>query len=306
MQDGLPAKISAPLGDDMVVRSLLFLGIFLAYCGYALGEPPAPAGVISATRGEVNAINSQGVIRSLKVQDPVGLDDIIVTEEKGRAKIVFQDNTIVTLGENSRIKLTDYQWSKSRNQGKFKVTVHEGLFRIIGGKITKTNPESFIAKTPAASIGIRGSSYAGSVSGKGLAVFLLGGKGIDVSNNRGSVALLQPGMGTTVANAETAPEPPRHFNAAEIFSIESGSAVEGDLSSGGSTIGPNAVIVNQATISNSVNLAIGKDNTAQMGSIRIDKSAVKGTVVNQADIKNSANISVGSGNRATMGSTDIE
>lgn len=280
--------------------------MLLACCGVAVAEQQSPAGYISAVRGEVYAIGSQGVIRDLKVKDPVALDDFIVTEEKGRVKIVFQDNTIVTLGENSRIKLNDYSWSKSKNEGRFKVTVNEGLFRIIGGKITKTNPESFIARTPAASIGIRGSSYAGSVSGKGLSVFLLGGKGIDVGNNKGSVALLQPGMGTSVANAETAPEAPRYFNAAEIHYIESGSVLEGDLTSGGSTIGPNARIVNQATIGNSVNLAIGKDNTAQMGSIRIENSKVDGTVVNQATIKDSANISVGTGNEATTGSIDIE
>lgn len=295
-----------PMGEHMCSRCLLFLGLLLACCGYAAAERQAPAGYISATRGEVFAIDSQGVIRDLKVKDPVALDDFIVTEEKGRVKIVFQDNTIVTLGENSRIQLNDYSWSKKQNKGKFKITVNEGLFRIIGGKITKTNPESFIARTPAASIGIRGSSYAGSVSGKGLAVFLLGGKGIDVSNSKGSVALLQPGMGTSVASADIAPEAPRHFNAAEINYIESGSALEGDLSSGGSTIGPNARIINQATISNSVNLAIGKDNTAQMGSIRIENSKVDGTVVNQAAIKNSANISVGTGNKASTGSIDIE
>lgn len=294
------------MGEHMCSRCLLFLGLLLACCGYAAAERQAPAGYISATRGEVFAIDSQGVIRDLKVKDPVALDDFIVTEEKGRVKIVFQDNTIVTLGENSRIQLNDYSWSKKQNKGKFKITVNEGLFRIIGGKITKTNPESFIARTPAASIGIRGSSYAGSVSGKGLAVFLLGGKGIDVSNSKGSVALLQPGMGTSVASADIAPEAPRHFNAAEINYIESGSALEGDLSSGGSAIGPNARIINQATISNSVNLAIGKDNTAQMGSIRIENSKVDGTVVNQAAIKNSANISVGTGNKASTGSIDIE
>lgn len=290
----------------MFGRIVLFIAFLMAYCTYAASGQQTPAGYISATRGEVYAINPQGVIRDLKIKDPVALDDIIVTETKGRVKIIFQDNTIVTLGEKSRIKLDDYSWSKNDKQGKFKITINEGLFRIIGGKITKSNPAAFVAKTPAASIGIRGSSYAGSVSGQKLSVFLVNGKGIDVTNNKGSVALLQPGLGTTVANAETAPAAPRHFNAAEIFSIESGSAMENDLTSGGSTIGPNARIINQATIENSVNVATGTNNTAQMGSIRIENSTVNGTVINQANIKNSANISSGTGNKALTGSTNIE
>ena len=289
----------------MFVRSVLFLCLWLVTCGNAFGtESSSEAGYVSALRGEVYAISSDGVTRNLKLKDPISIDDYIVTENKGRVKIVFQDNTIITLGPKSRIKLNDYYWKKDIQKGKFNITITEGLFRIIGGKITKSSPQSFIAKTPAASIGIRGSSYAGRVSGKKLKVFLESGKGIDVTNNKGSVALLSPGMGTTVTNAEDSPAEPRRFSSSEIYDILSGSAV--DNSSGGSTICSNATIINQATITNSVNIAIGKNNSAQMGSIRIKDSEVNGTVVNQAEISDSANISSGSNNSATMGSIDAE
>lgn len=276
----------------------------LACCDYAYGGQKSTAGYVSALQGEVYAVNGDGVTRLLKVKDQVATEDFIVTEEKGRVQIVFQDNTVVSLGEKSRLKLTDYSWSQERKKGKFNVTVTEGLFRIIGGKITKSNPEAFIAKTPAASIGIRGSGYAGRVSGRKLEVFLLNGKGIDVSNARGSVALLVPGMGTTVNDSMTAPAAARQFNAAEIYPIEKGSTF--GSTTGGSAIGPNAVIVNQATISDSVNVAIGKDNNAQMGSIRIKESEVQGTVVNQSKIKSSANVASGTHNTAIMGSVNVE
>ena len=294
------------IGESMLGRSLLILGILLVCCLGYVSADQQPAGYVSAVRGEVYAISLHGVTRSLKIKDPVAIDDLIVTEEKGRVKIVFQDDTIVTLGETSRMKLADYSWSQERRQGRFKANVNEGLFRIIGGKITKSNPESFVTKTPAASIGIRGSAYAGSVEGRKLSVYLLSGKGIDVTNNKGTVALLQPGLGTTVADADSPPTPPRFFDAGEIYPIESGSAIDNDVTSGGATIGPNARILNQATIGNSVNMAVGTGNTAQMGSIRIESSEVKGTVVNQATIDNSANVSVGIGNKASMGSTNIE
>lgn len=290
----------------MLPRIFLIIGVIIIFGCSVLAAERQPAGYISAVRGEVYAINAQGVTRSLKIQDPIAIDDLVVTEEKGRVKIVFQDDTIVTLGEKSRMKLTDYSWSRERKQGKFKVTINEGLFRIIGGKITKSSPGAFVAKTPAASIGIRGSAYAGSVSGKKLSIYLLSGKGIDVTNNKGSVALLQPGLGTTVADADSAPTAARHFDASEIYHIESGSAIDNGFTSGGSTIGPNAQIVNQATIGNSVNLALGINNDAHMGSIKVENSEVKGTVVNRATINNSANISAGSGNKALMGSTHVE
>lgn len=292
----------------MLVRSLLLslvMGFGLVWCCSVRGEEEAAAaGYVSAVQGEVYAVNGVGVTRSLKIKDSVALEDYIITEEKGRVQIIFQDNTVVALGEKTRLKLTDYSWSKDHRKGKFNVTVTEGLFRIIGGMITKSNPEAFVAKTPAASIGIRGSGYAGKISGKKLEVFLVSGKGIDVTNSRGTAALLQPGMGTTVIDARTAPTAPRYFNAGEIFQIESGAYL--GTHTGGSKIGANAVIVNQATLSNSVNLAVGKDNTAQMGAVRIKESEVKGTVVNQADIDNSTNAAIGNGNTAVMGSVNVE
>ncbi len=289
----------------MLVRCIMFLSLGLLWCPYVWGgQASSAAGYVSALQGEVYAVNADGVTRPLKIKDPVATEDYIITEEKGRVQIIFQDNTVVTLGEKSRLKLTDYSWSKDKNKGKFNVTVTEGLFRIIGGKITKSNPEAFVAKTPAASIGIRGSGYAGKVTGKKLEVFLLNGKGIDVKNAKGSVALLFPGMGTTVADAQSAPASPHHFNAGEIHQIESGSDM--GAHTGGSKIGPNAVIVNEATITDSVNIAVGKDNNAQMGSVRIKESEVKGTVTNQAKIKKSANVAVGSGNTAVMGSVNVE
>lgn len=302
----IPVESSYPLVSCMLVRILPFIWLLIVFIPICAAAGQQPAGYVSAVRGEVYAIDAHGVTRGLKIKDPVAVDDLIVTEEKGRVKIVFRDDTIVTLGENSRVKLTSYSWSKERKKGKFKVTINEGLFRIIGGKITKSSPEAFVARTPAASIGIRGSAYAGSVKGKKLSVYLLSGKGIDVSNNKGSVALLRPGLGTTVADAYSAPTAPRPFDASELYPIESGSTLGNDVTSGGSTIGPNGIIVNQAIISNSVNVAVGTDNAAHMGSIKIENSEVKGAVVNQARIKNSANVSAGSGNKALMGSTNVE
>jgi hypothetical protein len=190
-------------------------------------------------------------------------------------------------------------------KGRFEVTVSEGIFRIIGGIITKNSPKSFVANTPAASIGIRGSGYAGRVSGKRLEVFLLHGRGVDVKNRKGSAALLFPGMGTTVANANSAPSRPRLFTAMEMQEIENASEI-GELVGNSSVLGISGTVVNQAEISNSVNIAVGKDNTAVMGSVRIKGSTVDGTVVNDSKINEGTNVAGGSDNTAASASVDSE
>lgn len=288
----------------MVARFLLALSLALVLCSPVRAEKAAA--YVAARQGEVYAIGGDGVVRDLKVRDKVAVNDYIVTESKGRVRIVFEDNTVVALGENSRIKISDYRWSRDKRQGRFEVTVSEGIFRILGGMITKSNPEAFVAKTPAANIGIRGSGYAGRVSGQRLEVFLLHGKGVDVTNRGGSAALLFPGMGTTVASPGSPPTAPRLFTTMEMQEIEVGSEVGGATGSAtpGSVI--NGVIVNQAEISSSVNAAIGKNNTAAMGSVRVSGSTVDGTVVNRSTTSNAANIAAGSDNTALSGSVEAE
>lgn len=168
------------------------------------------------------------------------------------------------------MKLVRYIWSDAEQKGKFKLNIKEGFFRIIGGKITKASPKFFVSETPVASIGIRGSSYAGQVSKAGLRVFLESGKGIDVYNNRGSVALLFPGMGTTVTSINSIPAQPRFYNSVEIDQIIHQSDVARGSSTAGSRIGPGAIIVNDSKATNSTNMATGKNNQATMGSINIE------------------------------------
>lgn len=288
----------------MAVRGLVIVVMVLATCSLAWAE--RLAGQVAACQGEVYAIDDGGVARTLKPKEPVAVGDYIITEEKGRVRLVFEDGTVVALGEKSRLKLSDYYWSKKRQRGRFAVTVSEGIFRILGGMITKTDPKAFVAKTPAASIGIRGSGYAGRVAGRKLEVFLLYGKGVDVKNRKGSAALLFPGMGTTVANSQNAPTRPRLFTAMEMQEIENASEV-GELGgTGGSVIGNNTTIVNQAEISDSLNVAVGKDNTATIGSVRIKQSRVEGSVVNKSKTKKAANVASGTGNKAITGTVDAE
>jgi hypothetical protein len=287
----------------MVSRSLVMFFIAMLFCCPA--NAAMVAGYIAACQGEVYAIDGDGVARMLKPKDTIAVRDYIITEEKGRVRIVFEDSSIVALGEKSRLKLTDYYWSKKKQKGRFEVTVTEGIFRVIGGIITKNSPKSFVAKTPAASIGIRGSGYAGRVSGRKLEVFLLHGKGVDVKNRKGTAALLFPGMGTTVAHSNSAPSRPRLFTAMEMQEIESASEV-GELVGNISALGIGGTVVNQAEVSDSVNIAVGKDNTAATGSVRIKGSKVDGTVVNKSTTKKGTNVAGGSGNTAVSGSIHSE
>lgn len=289
-----------------IICCFMFLVVLFA-AGSTLAGELIEAGYASVVRGEVYAISPVGVARVLTAKSAIYVGDHIVTEAGGRINVVFRDSSVLSLGQKSRGQLTRYGWSEISQQGEFELTVREGVFRVIGDKLTRTNPEKFKTVTPAATIGIRGSGYAGQVAGDQLDVVLTSGKGIDVGNAMGSVALLTPGLGTRVMPGH-APEAPRIFSPEEINALlsqlEEAADPHRSADGGGSSV--SGTVVNRVKVRNSTNVAAGKNNNASLGAIQISDSSVEGTVVNEAEISNSSNIAVGSDNEAATGSIIIE
>lgn len=174
-----------------------------------------PVARIAAMRHQATAINLKGEKRPLKVRATIFKGDTIQTGKKGRLQILFSDNTIISLGRQTTFVIQEYLWQPDKQDGEFRSEVKEGIFRVMGGKLTKTAPQKFTTKTPAATIGIRGSMYAGVVTGNSLSVVFQGGLGIVVTNKFGSVEIPKPGYGTHV-RANTKPTPPTSFSGEAI------------------------------------------------------------------------------------------
>lgn len=178
-------------------------------------EAGQAAATVVALRGNVQAVNANGELRDLAVKSPIHNEDTIKTGKGGRLQILFSDNTIYSLGQNSEMKIAEYKWQPQESNGTLKTQVKEGVFRVMGGAITKTSPQNFTTETPAATIGIRGSMYGGTVTSSSLAVIFQGGKGIEVTNSFGTVSISRPGHGTSVT-MNSAPEPPRQLSEQDV------------------------------------------------------------------------------------------
>ncbi|MCJ7604026.1 MAG: FecR domain-containing protein, partial [Desulfobulbaceae bacterium] len=194
--------------------ALLLLTLLLPLLVQA-GESEEAAATVVAVRGNVQAVNGIGETRKLAVKSLIHNEDTIKTAKGGRIQIIFSDNTIYSLGQSSEMKIAEYKWQPEEKNGTLKTKVKEGVFRVMGGAITKVSPQNFTTETPAATIGIRGSMYAGTVTLTSLAVVFQGGKGIEVTNPFGTVAISQPGHGTNVT-LNNAPEPPRKLSEQDV------------------------------------------------------------------------------------------
>lgn len=200
------------------IASTLFLGFFTLILVWSPAYAAKQVATVVAVRGDAQAFDVKGKSRPLTVQTPIFEEDTIKTGERGRTQIMFTDNTQITLGNATTMKIAEYRWQPEQNDGALKTQVKEGTFRIMGGALTKTAPRNFKTETPSATIGIRGSMYAGVVTPDFLSVVFQGGKGIEITNAFGTVEISKPGFGTKVA-MDKPPLPPMKFSAQELEEI---------------------------------------------------------------------------------------
>jgi hypothetical protein len=197
------------------ITSTLFLGFFVLILAWSPAYAAEQVATVVAARGNVQALDAKGKGRALTIKAPIFADDTIKTKEHSRVQIMFTDNTLINLGNATTMKIAEYRWQPEQNDGALKTQIKEGTFRVMGGALTKTAPQNFKTETPTATIGIRGSMYAGVVTPDFLSVVFQGGKGIDITNAFGTVEISKPGFGTKVAMTKP-PLPPMKFTAKEM------------------------------------------------------------------------------------------
>lgn len=113
--------------------------------------------VITAIKGKVNIEDITGS-KEASLGDKLDLSDRVITADKSMAQIVFNDETIVTLGKNSNFYIQKYIYADKDNSSvKFKLL--RGAIRTITGKIGKMVPQKFKLATKNATIGVRGTNF---------------------------------------------------------------------------------------------------------------------------------------------------
>lgn len=202
-----------------VLLSLLVVTLMAFICDRTYADQAGPVGTVVAVRGNVQAINKAGESRKLKAKGPLYLEDTIKTGPRGRLQIMFTDKTIVSLGGKSEMKIAEYAWDKEKKDGKITTKVKEGAFRVMGGLISKAAPKKFKTETPAATIGIRGSMYAGKVTGEQLSVVFEGGKGITLQNATGMEVITIPGYGSHMRSWNAPISKPAKFTTQDIMNL---------------------------------------------------------------------------------------
>ena len=127
-----------------------------AQAGPAPAAAAAPIGEVEDLKGTVQATHIDGVSVELQEGDPVFQGDVLETAADGSIGIRFADGTTLGLDGDARMVLDEMVYNPGGDSGSMVFSLIKGAMVFVSGEIAATGPDAMMVKTPAATIGIRG------------------------------------------------------------------------------------------------------------------------------------------------------
>jgi hypothetical protein len=115
--------------------------------------------IVASVRGELSTQT-----RFLNITDSVFSDEKISTDANSAARLVFLDNSIISIGANSTLTLDKFVFDPSGRKSQVALSLSKGVMRFVTGDLSK---ERYSIRTPTATMGIRGTILEITVAGNG-------------------------------------------------------------------------------------------------------------------------------------------
>lgn len=139
----------------------------LAACALLLGFSAtevvaAPAGRVKTLEGTASIIRAG---KQLPVRQGTALyqNDQIKTASDSALGVLFNDDTLFSMGPNSDVTLDHFIYNPARDNLRFSARMVRGTMSYLSGRIGKFRPEAVSIETPMGTIGIRGTFFAASI-----------------------------------------------------------------------------------------------------------------------------------------------
>lgn len=217
----------------MKKRSPLLVGL-AALVSAALVMPPDVAAQAAQTgqrAGEVSRMIPQvhivhGTQQILGAPNaPVDWGDLVTTQRDGRARIALDDGSVLNVGSDSSLKITQYDPGAQQSQ----MDLAYGKLRSKVAKITQPNGK-FEIHTPVGVAGVVGTDFylAYQMENRVLQLIVYEGT-VRFCNLAGACVLVGGGMISTIRGDNQPPDQPMQVTSAELNDSGSGTEVVGPV-----------------------------------------------------------------------------
>lgn len=125
----------------------------------AFGQQPSAAGRIKVASGSVFVVRADG-IEPAHAGQIVFETDSLRTGADGRLGITLKDDTRISLGPATEVRIDRFVYAPADGQLGFVLNIARGVVAYVSGRIAKLSPDSIRLVTPAAIVGVRGTTLA--------------------------------------------------------------------------------------------------------------------------------------------------
>ena len=125
----------------------------------ALAQQPTPAGHVKVATGRSFIVRQNATIAA-KPGDAVFAIDTLRTEADGTIGVTMMDDTRISLGPASEVRLERYVFAPAEGGLGMVLNFVRGVAAYVSGRMAKLAPDSIRLETPAAIVGVRGTTVA--------------------------------------------------------------------------------------------------------------------------------------------------
>ena len=125
----------------------------------AFAQQSSPAGRIKVVSGSAFIVRSGSMIKA-EVGLPVLESDSLRTGDDGHLGITLDDDTRLSLGPNSEVRLNSFHYAPAQGSVGLAMSFLKGIAVYVSGQIAKLAPDSVRLETPSAIVGVRGTTLA--------------------------------------------------------------------------------------------------------------------------------------------------
>jgi hypothetical protein len=133
--------------------------LVIATATSAQAQQAPAAGRIKVVSGSAFIVRQSKLVPARVGQD-VYTADALRTGADGRIGVTLKDDTRISLGPTSEVRLERFNYATADGGLGLVLTFVRGVAAYVSGRIAKLSPDSIRLETPAAIVGVRGTSLA--------------------------------------------------------------------------------------------------------------------------------------------------
>jgi len=136
-----------------------FLVVMVLSTAPVAAQQAVPAGHVKIASGAAYIVRQNATIPA-KPGDAVFATDTLRTQANGAIGVTLADDTRVSLGPDSEMRLERYVFAPADGALGMVLNFVHGVAAYVSGRMAKLSPDSVRLETPAAIVGVRGTTVA--------------------------------------------------------------------------------------------------------------------------------------------------